>query len=459
MIHFYNTLTKEKNAFEPLQRVVSVYSCGPTVYDYVHIGNLRSFLMWDVLRRTLEYNDYEVKHVMNITDVGHLVSDGDTGEDKMTKGLRREGMEITRENMLTLARKYEEAFKHDLSSLNILTPSSFPRASEHIEEDIDIIKALEEKGFTYKTSDGLYFDTTKDLEYGKLVGGISENGSSAEHARIGVNKEKQNPRDFALWKFNDSLGWDSPWGKGFPGWHIECSAMSEKHLGLPFDIHTGGVDHIAVHHTNEIAQTENARGTQMARVWLHNNFININDDKIAKSKGNTILLSDIEEKGFSPLSYRYLLLSGHYRTQMNFTWEALEAASNALNRLYDIVKSLPEPTVINEEYQEKFLAALNDDLNTPQALAVVWDVIRDESIELEAKKATLLDFDRVLGLKLSGQIKVEVPEEVQVLVDAREKARENKDFEKADAIRGEIEEHGYTVLDAESGPTIKQIKG
>lgn len=457
-MQLYNTLTRKKEVFEPIEETVRVYSCGPTVYDYVHIGNLRSFLMWDILRRTLEYNGYGVMHVMNITDVGHLVSDGDTGEDKMTKGLRREGMEITRENMLKLARKYEEAFKEDLSSLNVLTPSLFPRASEHIEEDINIVETLEKKGFTYTISDGVYFDTTKDPGYGKLAGGVSEDDELAEHTRIGVNREKKNPRDFALWKLNDSLGWNSPWGKGFPGWHIECSAMSEKHLGLPFDIHTGGIDHVAVHHTNEIAQTENARGTEMARFWIHNNFINIDDDKIAKSKGNTILLADIADKGYSPLAYRYLLLSGHYRTQMNFTWDALESASNALNRLLNFINTLDEETEINDSYKEKFLGALNDDLNTPRALAVIWDLVRDDSIESGEKKATLLDFDRVLGLSLSSKKKeIEIPHNVKELVDAREKAREEKEFKKADEIRESIEELGYTVLDTPEGTKIEQI--
>lgn len=453
-LQLYNTLTGKKEDFDPIENDrARVYHCGPTVYGVQHIGNLRAFVLWDFLRRTLEYAGYEVTQIINITDVGHLVSDADSGEDKMSKGLRREGMEVTLENMLKLGRKYENIFKQDLKRLNIETPDHFPRASEHIKEDIELIKSLEEKGFVYKTSDGMYFDTKKDPDYGKLAGGINQEDPDEEYARITQN-EKRNVRDFALWKFDKERGWDSPWGKGFPGWHIECSVMSEKYLRVPFDIHTGGIEHIPVHHTNEIAQTENARGKEMARFWLHNNHLQIEGTKISKSLGNVVHLSDIVERDISPLALRYFFLGAHYRSEQNFTWEALKDAQNALDRITDRAQSFKKEGVVNQAYKKQFSEALFNDLNTPEALAVVWKLLKDSSVPDKDKHATLHDFDRVLGLNVGKEEDLEVPAEVQRLTRRREKARQNKEFEKADNLRKQIEEKGFTVRDTDRGPEI-----
>ncbi|MEX2368801.1 MAG: cysteine--tRNA ligase, partial [Candidatus Paceibacterota bacterium] len=332
-LRLFNTMSREKEVFVPVDpgQPVRMYNCGPTVYNFAHIGNLRAFVFADTLRRTLEANGYEVKQVINITDVGHLVSDGDEGQDKMTKGLEREGLPITLAAMQQLGEKFFTAFKGDLEKLHIKKPSYFPKASEHIKEDIALIEILESKGFTYKTADGIYFATDNLSDYGKLAG--KQLTEDDNQARV-ENDEKKNPRDFALWKFNNRLGWKSPWGQGFPGWHIECSVMSMQYLGESFDIHTGGIDHITVHHTNEIAQSESATGKPMARFWLHNAFLTIEDEKISKSLGNDLYLSSIEKQGYSPLTYRYLLLSARYRTQINFSWQALDSANQALQKLY-----------------------------------------------------------------------------------------------------------------------------
>lgn len=460
-LYLHNTLTKKKELFEPLKDdVVRIYECGPTVYDVQHIGNLRAFVLWDILRRTLEYAGYDVKQIINITDVGHLVSDADSGEDKMSKGLRKEGMEVTLENMLTLGRKFEEIFKTDLKKLNIKKPHKFPRASEHIEEDIELVRALEEGGFTYEISDGIYFDTSKDPDYGKIAGGIDRKDADEEFARLETG-EKKNVRDFALWKFDDERGWDSPWGQGFPGWHIECSVMSEKYLGVPFDIHTGGIEHIPVHHTNEIAQTENARENGMARFWLHNNHLQIDGTKISKSLGNVVNLSDIEEKGFSPLALRYFYLGAHYSSEQNFTWEALEDSARSLRKLRERARQIRNPNIeirnnIHERYQKQFKEHLFDDLNTPQALAVVWEMLKDDSVTDDEKYATLMGFDRVLGLKLDALEEVNIPEDVQKLVEAREKARQSNNFEKADKLRKEIEAKGFEVRDTDEGSEVTE---
>lgn len=317
-IHLTNTLSKEKELFTPIvPNQVGMYHCGPTVYDFIHIGNLRAFLLADITRRVFEYNDYAVNQVMNITDIGHLVSDGDDGDDKMTKGLKREGWEINLENMLKLARKYEDAFLSDISDMNILRPKIVARASEHIDEDITIIKNLEDKGHTYVISDGVYFATDTMHDYGKL-GNMMQTGH--DHARI-ENSEKKNPRDFALWKLDADKGWESPWGRGFPGWHIECSGMSMKYLGDQFDIHTGGHDLASVHHNNEIAQSECSTGhTPFVKYWLHNEFVNMGADKMAKSGSNSVTLETLREKNIDPIALRYLYLQSHYRSQVSFSW-------------------------------------------------------------------------------------------------------------------------------------------
>lgn len=435
-----------------------MYHCGPTVYDYAHIGNLRSYVFADILRRTCEYNGLTVHQVINITDVGHLVSEGDEGEDKMTKALRREGKPLTIEAMLEVANFYYEKFVEDITSLNIKHPQEFPKASEHIEGDIEIIKKLEEKGFIYTISDGVYFDVTKFPSYGKL-GKISID-SIKDRARIEVNPEKKHPADFAVWKFDKKLGWESPWGKGFPGWHIECSVMSRKYLGQPFDIHTGGIDHIAVHHNNEIAQSEAAYGVELAKYWLHNEFITFNNAKMAKSAGNFTTLSSLKEQFISPLAYRYWLLTAHYRSPANFTVEAVQGAQQALVRLMSHVSNLPHDGTVSKDYSARFHTFINDDLDTPKALALIWDILKDSKLSDADKRATILDMDRVLGLNLDvvqgigEEVVTEVPAEIAALVEAREDARKEKDWAKADALRQEIEERGFTVTDTKDGIKI-----
>lgn len=453
MISFHNSLTNKVEPFVPLKDGgVKMYHCGPTVYDFVHIGNLRSFILADLVRRYFEYTDFKVTQVMNITDIGHLSGDDDDGEDKMTKALKREGKPLTMEAMQELADFYTERFKEDTLSLSILPPHHLPKASNHIQEDIELIKELDAKDFVYKTSDGLYFDTSKDPHYGKL-GGI---GGTTE-SRIGEKSEKKNQRDFSLWKFNTELGYEAPWGHGFPGWHIECSAMSQKYLGKTFDIHTGGMDLAPIHHNNEIAQSENACGCEFARVWLHNEFVILDGSKMAKSDGNIIKLKDIVEKGFSLLAYRYFLLLSHYRTPTNFSWEALEAAQTAYRRLKETMSS--EKGIVNEEYKSKFLGALENDLNTSQALAVVWDLIKDESVSKGDKNSTLLDFDKVLGLNLSqNEFEVkEIPSDIQDLINEREVARKNKDFAKSDELRDSINKKGFVIEDSGDSYKISKI--
>ena len=394
-IKLLNSLSGELEEFKPIKPgEVKMYHCGPTVYDYVHIGNLRAFLLADIIRRTFEFLGFGVKQVMNITDVG-IGGNNDEGEDKIINGLKREGKTVSMESMKELGDFYTERFKEDIGKLNIKMPDVLPRASEHIPEQIDLIKILEGKGFIYKTSDGIYFDTSKDKNYGKL-GGIGKEGES----RIELNLEKKNPRDFAVWKFNSSLGFSSPWGQGFPGWHLECSAMSTKYLGNTFDIHTGGIDLAPIHHNNEITQSESACDCKLAHYWLHNEFVNVSDGKMAKSEGNQITLNTLIEKGFSPLAYRYFLLMAHYRTPVTFSWEALEAAQNAYNKITKLVASWPDGGKINESYKQQFTEKIENDLNTPQALAVLWTLVKDKSIPPEDKKATAQNFCKIYGLGL-----------------------------------------------------------
>ncbi|MEK7135485.1 MAG: cysteine--tRNA ligase [Patescibacteria group bacterium] len=393
-LKLHNTLSGQLEEFQPLKAgEVKMYHCGPTVYDYVHIGNLRSFLLADLLRRTFQYLGFEVKQVMNITDVG-IGGNNDEGEDKIISGLKREGKEITMENMKSLADFYTERFKEDIGKLNIKMPHVLPKASEHLVEQIEMIKTLESKGFTYLTSDGIYFDTSKDPHYGKLGRLGKETESRVE------NGEKKSSRDFALWKFNNHLGYPSPWGQGFPGWHLECSAMSTKYLGNSFDIHTGGIDLAPIHHNNEIAQSENACGCEFVRYWLHNEFVNVPEGKMAKSEGTGITLKTLEEKGFSPLTYRYFLLMAQYRTPVTFTWEALEAAQNAYNKIKRLVDSWPDGGKVDEAYKAKFVEKIENDLNTPQALAVLWTMVKDKDMKDEDKKATAQNFCSVFGLGL-----------------------------------------------------------
>jgi cysteinyl-tRNA synthetase len=455
-MRFYNTLTKKVEEFKPIQGgQVGLYSCGPTVYDYAHIGNLRSYIFSDTLRRALEYKGLQVKQVVNITDIGHLTSDADSGDDKMVKGLKRENLPLTLDGLKQLATKYEEAFKNDLLLLNIETPQHFPRATEYLKQEIELVQELEKNGYAYKLSDGVYFDTGRLPDYGKL-GGLTP--ISEAQARIGV-EGKKSPRDFVLWKLSkdDHLGFESPFGRGFPGWHIECSAMSRELLGQPFDIHTGGIDHIPVHHNNEIAQSEAAYGTNLANFWMHNEFINISGEKMAKSEGNFITLKTIEEKGFSPLAYRYLLLGSHYRTPTSFSWEALESAQNAYTKLRNGVSMAAETGQIDLRYKTEFMDVLENDLNTPQALAIVWKLLDDKTVSNSDKKATILDFDKVLGLELG---KFETPsEEILQLKDKMDQARKERDFELSDKLRDELSKKGWKTSIAEDPRPSAQPRG
>ncbi len=457
MLRFYNTLTRQKEELKPIHEgKIGMYSCGPTVYWFAHIGNMRSFLFADVLRRTLELNGYEVKQVMNITDVGHLTGDTDDGEDKMIVAMKREG-----KTAYEIAEFYTSAFKKDLEALNIKPANIYPKATDHIAEQIEMIEALEKNGFTYQTSDGIYFDTSKLPSYGRLSGQKAQEKLAGARVEMG---EKRNATDFALWKFsaagsNRDMEWDSPWGKGFPGWHIECSAMSLKYLDVPFDIHTGGIDHIAVHHENEIAQTMGAEGVLQANVWMHNEFLTVDNGKMSKSLGNLFTLDELAAKGYDPIAFRYLVLGGHYRSKLNFTFEALDAAQNALHKLRETIRSWKTPGTIGcADLENEFLAALNDDLGTPQALAVVWKLI-DIDLPTEVKAKTLLWMDRVLGLRLEETLgrALDVPPQVQELVAAREEARKQKDWARSDELRDRIHELGYSVEDTDQGPHIKSL--
>jgi len=477
MIKFYNTLTRKKEEFKPIRqpadKKVGLYCCGPTVYWFAHLGNMRSYIFEDILRRVLQYDGYMVKHIMNYTDVGHLTSNADTGEDKMEKGAAREG-----KTAWEIADFYIKAFEKDAEALNILKPDRAVRATDHIAEQIELIKILEQKGFTYIISDGVYFDTSKLSDYGKLAQ-LDIKGLKAG-ARIEMVEDKKNLTDFALWKFSPQgqkrqMEWESPWAppgsrgkvKGFPGWHIECSAMSHKYLGEQFDIHCGGIDHIPVHHTNEIAQSEAAFGKIPARFWLHNEFLLIDDGKMAKSEGEILTIQTLVDKGFNPLAYRYLTLTAHYRSKLNFTWESLKASQSALESLYSFIRELPEennapypPLDSREgwgefkEYLDAFKAALNDDLNTPEALAIMWKLIKDIGISDADKKATLLDFDKILGLGLDKIKKTEIPSEITKLSQERKDARAKKDWARADELRQRIEQAGWQIKDTEKGPKI-----
>ncbi|MFA6215847.1 MAG: cysteine--tRNA ligase [Patescibacteria group bacterium] len=447
-ISLYNTLTRKKSDFKPIAgKTVGLYACGPTVYNHAHIGNLRTYLFEDLLKRVLLYNGYKVKHVTNITDVGHLTSDADVGEDKLEKGARREGKTVWE-----IAEFYTQEFKKNLKDLNILEPSVWCKATDYIKEQIDLVKKLEKKGLTYKTADGIYFDTSRYPEYAKLAN-LNLAGQKAG-ARVEVNPEKRNPTDFALWKFSpkDSkrqMEWDSPWGKGFPGWHLECSAMSLKKLGSEFDIHCGGIDHIPVHHTNERAQNWGITGREAVKFWLHGEFLVIDSGRMGKSEGNLIILQTAIDKGFDPLAFRYLCLQTHYRQKLNFSWEALQAAQNGLVELKNKIRALGiiEKMVkgkIIKSFKRKFVLAINDDLNLPKALAIIWELTKSGEKPQDVKE-TLIDFDKVLGL---GFDKVSlIPEEIIKLANERQQAREKREWEKADELRKVIEGKGYVIDD------------
>lgn len=459
-LNLYNTLTRKKEEFKPIKpKKVGLYACGPTVYDYAHIGNLRSYIFEDVLKRVLIYNGYKVEHIENITDVGHLVSDADEGEDKMMRALTREGLEPSEKSLLKLADKYTDAFKDDIAKLNISEPDKWTKATKHVKDMIKLIEEIEKNGLTYETADGLYFDTSKFENYGKLAN-LDIAGLQAG-ARVDMG-EKKNPTDFALWikavgdNAKHVMVWKSPWGTGFPGWHIECSAMSIKYLGDNFDIHVGGIDHIPVHHTNEVAQNQGAKGHQVVNTWLHGEFLIVDEGRMGKSEGNFVTLQTLIDKDFDPLAYRYLALQTHYRQKLNFSWEAVEAAQNALNNLRDIVATYDKPEIGCAEYEENFLNAINDDLNTPKALGILWDLIKDKEFPTSAKMRTLLKFDEVLGLGLDKIKPIKIPKEILELAEKREEIRKNKNWEGSDKLRQQAEEQGYLIDDTDEGFIIKK---
>ena len=454
-IYLYNTLTKKKEQFIPLDpKEVKIYSCGPTVYKDATIGNMRTNIFQDILRRVLKYNGYKIKHVMNITDVGHLVSDADEGEDKMLKSAREEN-----KTPQEIAEHYTKLFFEDLKSLNIETPEIICKATEHIPEMIEYVKKLIENGYAYETSTAIYFDVSKLDKYG-ILSGINLEEQKAG-ARVEVDKEKKNPYDFALWikaPQNHIMKWDSPWGKCYPGWHIECSAMGQKYLGEQFDIHTGGIDLIPTHHENEIAQSKGACGKIPARYWMHGEYLLINGGKMSKSLGNVYLLKDIIQKGYNPLVYKLFSYSCHYRNKLNFTWEGIEATSKSLERLKDGYQKHLEGTDNVEEdvinvYEEKFHKAINDDLNMPLAMGTVWEVVR-ETRKSPKFAQLLLKFDTVLGLKIDEKEEknnTQIPEEIIKLAEKRQQARQEKNWAESDKIREEIAQKGYTIEDTKDG--------
>jgi cysteinyl-tRNA synthetase len=459
-LYLFNTLTRQKEAFTPIRPgEVGLYTCGPTVYNFAHIGNLRTYIFEDVLKRVLAFNGYTVRHVMNITDVGHLTGDRDMGEDKMETGSRREG-----KTAWDIAESYTRAFQQDIAQLNILEPTVWCKATDSIPEQIDLIRILEGKGFTYKTGDGIYFDTARFPGYAKLS---SQNlDALQEGARVEKNPEKRHATDFALWKFSPAgarrqMEWDSPWGIGFPGWHIECSAMSMKFLGEQLDIHCGGIDHIDIHHTNEIAQSEAATGRKFFNFWMHGAFLNIQGGKkMAKSEDNFLTLDNaLTQRGIPPLAYRFAAFLTHYRKPMEYSDESIQAARNGLehlcNQVRDVARAGEAPAgAADPAFREKFLEAVNDDLNMPRGMAVIQEMLKSD-IPNSEKHATILDFDRVLGFGL-GQVDKprEIPPEVRKLVEARRQARMSKDFAASDRLRGEIQALGYEVKDTRDGMKV-----
>jgi cysteinyl-tRNA synthetase len=468
MLRLYNTMTRSSDELVTLEPgKVSLYTCGPTVYNYAHVGNLRTYVFEDILKRGLIWLGWEVMHVMNVTDVGHLVSDADEGEDKMALGAQREGKTVWQ-----IAEDYWQAFREDLQRLGILEPDVWCKATEHIQEQIDVVRTLEEKGYTYKTSDGIYFDTGQLDDYGKLAR-LDVAGLQAG-ARVEMSAEKKNPTDFALWKFSPedkqrAMEWDSPWGVGFPGWHIECSAMATKYLGERIDIHCGGVDHVAVHHTNEIAQAEACLGHEWVNWWMHGEFLTMpkgdggEEAKMSKSSGEFLTLNLLIEKGYDPLAYRYFLLGAHYRQQLQFSWDALDAASNAYQKLRRAILDLRDQAGDAQgrpldESLDTFRQAVEDDLNMPRALACVWTTLKRDDAP-EDLHATLLEMDKVLGLGMAEMAEEQLAlsdEQIDALLVERNEVRKKKDFARADAIRDELDQMGIEIKDSPEGTTWKR---
>ncbi len=452
MLKLYNTLTRTKQVFKPIKKShISIYSCGPTVYSYQHIGNMRSYIFADILKKTLEFNKYNVLQIINVTDVGHLTSNADTGEDKIEKAALSQNKKASE-----IADYYFNIFKKDLEKLNISFPDVWPKASEHIDEQIALIEELEKKGYTYKTSDGIYFNTGKFKDYGKLAKLNIKGLQAGKRISLG---EKKNKTDFALWKFSKQPGkrqqeWDSPWGIGYPGWHIECSAMSTKYLGQPFDIHTGGEDHIPVHHTNEIAQSQAATNKKLANFWLHGAFLTFKNQKVSKSKGGLYTISELEEQNINPLAFRYLALTTHYRKQLDFSIKKLESAQTSYKRLKAQVLNLKDDEKTNKKYLNEFTKAINDDLNIPKAIQVLRKLLNDK--KAKGKLETIRQIDKVLSLNLTIKEHKKIPKQITELAEQRQKARKNKNFAKSDELREKINKLGYTIDDTPQGPIIKK---
>lgn len=468
-VFLYNTATRTKEVFAPLKKgQLTMYSCGPTVYDHIHIGNLRAYLLPDLLNRLFAHLGYKVNSTINFTDFGHLTDDADAGEDKMMKGMKREGYAITLENMREFAEPYIESFKNDNLAFGNLPPTQYTRASDYVNEQIALIKALEEKGYAYRTSDGVYFDISKFPKYG-VLGNIDLEKMRAG-ARVEVNEEKRHPADFALWK-NGDLGWESRWGKGFPGWHIECTAMAFATLGKQIDIHTGGEDLQYTHHNGEIAQAECATGKQYVSYWLHNAHVTIDNMKIAKSVGNGLRLRHLSDRGYSPADYRFWLLQSHYRSTANFSWEVIESAKQGLLRLRRLVYeelSEVQPSKADKSYTDRLIKALADDLDTPKALALLSELARDTKLAPDKKLATVHLFDSLLALGLSkdpaeGRAELglidesDIPGTVKELLEKREAAREAKDFALSDQLRDEMKELGFEVADTPEGQKLTKL--
>jgi len=464
MIRLFNTLTRSVEQFIPINpAVIGMYACGPTVYDFAHIGHMRKYVGDDILIRVLQLNGFSVKHIMNITDVGHLVSDQDHGEDKMEKGAKKYGMTVW-----DIAKKFEAQFFESTKHMAIKNPDVVMHATEYIPEQIALISILEKKGYTYLIEDGLYFDTSKFPTYFELS---RQNPAELKKgARVEFAVGKKNAADFALWKFSAKdelrqMEWDSPWGIGFPGWHVECSAMSMKELGSHFDIHSGGIDHITIHHSNEIAQSESATGEKFVNYWVHHNFLMVEGEKMSKSLGNVYQVSDVVTKGFDPLSLRYLFLQTHYRQEMNFTWESLEAAQKALFSLRREITSWSEETALVENgeampdkaYLEKFTDSVNDDMNMAKALAVVWELTKDKNLDQSVKRATMVIFDSVLGIDLFRKDVLEIPADVMSLIEKREEARLKKDYLLADTLRDQVLSLGYAINDTKTGQEVAKL--
>ena len=462
-MYLHNTATRHKDEFTPQNpQNVTMYCCGPTVYNFAHIGNLRTYIFEDLLARTIRLR-HPLTHVMNETDVGHLVSDADDGEDKMELGAAREG-----KSAWDIAKFYEEKFWADYDALHCTRPTVVSRATQHIKEMIALVKTLEDKGYTYRTSDGIYYDTSKFDRYDALVGHARISGLQGG-ARVEMSDEKRNPTDFALWKFSPKdkkrqMEWDSPWGVGFPGWHIECSSMAMKYLGHTLDIHCGGIDHVTIHHTNEIAQSEAATGQKYVNYWVHGEFLILRSGKMSKSGGTFVTLDVLKEKGYDPLAYRYLCLSAHYRTQLEFSYESMDSAAKSLKNLRALAVQAKQAAAAQETekskaWKDKFTAAMEDDLNAPKALALVWEAVRSAELSAAEKVDFLTFADSILALDLfkeEAAPKADIPAQVQALLDARAAARKAKEWKKSDELRDAIAQAGYLVKDTPQGQQVEK---